>query len=302
MAEDPQTLIDEWVARPENTARTVLVTIFGDAIAPLTSGVWLAQLFQLTDVLGFSERLVRTSMTRLVSEGWLDNERVGRQSRYSLTEAARNETVEASRRIYHESTPVWSGTWAVAFIDGPSLDADVRDRIATHLGWHGFVALGRSVMASATVDAARARELCRTAAPDVVVPTGTFEFSDLAELVEDGFFDAALDLDATASAFRDLLAVHRRTAAAIERADGPRAFALRTMLVHDLRRVRLRSIDLPAALLPPDWPGTASFELAASLYPRLDSRSAPWLAGVLGLDDASAPRDRFDRATSARAG
>ncbi|MYL04319.1 MAG: hypothetical protein F4011_09090 [Acidimicrobiaceae bacterium] len=67
------------------SARSLLVTVLGDSVLPVTETLWLSGLFELAAPFGFSERLVRTSMFRLVSEGWVSNERVGRRSRYSLT-------------------------------------------------------------------------------------------------------------------------------------------------------------------------------------------------------------------------
>ena len=71
--------------QPDISARSVLVTVLGDSVLPVTKTVWLSSLFELARPFGFSERLVRTSMFRLAAEGWVSNERVGRRSRYSLT-------------------------------------------------------------------------------------------------------------------------------------------------------------------------------------------------------------------------
>ena len=48
--------------------------------------------------------------------------------------------------------------------------------------------------------------------------------------------------------------------------DPAQAFAVRTLLVHAYRRVRLRDPQLPAALLPPDWPGAAAYALCRAFY------------------------------------
>lgn len=113
--------VEAWVAEPQNTARSVIVTIFGDTIIPATSSVWLAQLFQLTDTFDFSARLVRSSLRRLVEAGWFTTERVGRESRYTLTPFAIEESEQAEKRIYRTPHPDWSGCWTVPlpqFSDG----------------------------------------------------------------------------------------------------------------------------------------------------------------------------------------
>src|ERR1700730_10864216 len=59
---------------------SLLVTIFGDAIAPRGGAVTLASLIDLAAPFGLNERLVRTSMARLAADGWLQNRRRGRLS------------------------------------------------------------------------------------------------------------------------------------------------------------------------------------------------------------------------------
>ncbi len=41
---------------------------------------------------------------------------------------------------------------------------------------------------------------------------------------------------------------------------------IRTLLIHEYRKIHLQDPLLPAPLLPPDWVGTAAFELCAALY------------------------------------
>ncbi len=51
------------------------------------------------------------------------------------------------------------------------------------------------------------------------------------------------------------------------------SFLVRTLLIHEYRRVLLRDPQLPAALLPLDWPGPAAFALCRDFY-RLTHRAA----------------------------
>lgn len=298
MSDRAETLVAEWVARPDHTARSVLVTIFGDTILPVATGIWLSQLFTLTDVFGFSDRLVRTSIYRLSNEGWLTSERSGRQSRYELTDQARAETDEASARIYQSVSSDWSGEWCLVFLDAPHLDPELRDRLKRHLGWHGFAPLGRGVVAAPGRAPDRARELCRSVAPSAHVPMGVLEFSELDAVVADGFFDTTFGLDDLAAAFAAFVDFHQRVDTSVETVveerDGATAFALRTMLIHDLRRIRLRSADVPVELLPTDWPGADADRLAASLYTTLGSTAAPWLSGVLEVEYPARIPGRFD--------
>src|SRR6266567_4018068 len=83
--------IDRWIrrepARAPLKAKSVVVTVWGDAIAPHGGAVWLSGLIRLLAPLGLNERLVRTSVYRLVQEGWLTARQDGRRSLYRLTAA-----------------------------------------------------------------------------------------------------------------------------------------------------------------------------------------------------------------------
>ena len=55
------------------------------------------------------------------------------------------------------------------------------------------------------------------------------------------------------------------------------------MLVHDLRRARLRDPDLPSALLPDDWIGHRAIELAARCHRSISDAAWSWIEQVTGL-------------------
>ena len=281
--------------QPDISARSVLVTLLGDSVLPVTKTLWLSSLFSLAQPFGFSERLVRTSMFRLVAEGWVVNERVGRRSRYSLTLLAVRESEDAGRRIYANDPVTWDGSWAFAVLDTPLMPAAERDRIARHLGWHGFVALGRGLMASPSATVEGLREFLRLVEPAGPVPVGRAELDDLDALVAQGFFAAAFRAADTEAAYRDFLARYepwRRHD--LDAADPLDAYALRTMLVHEFRRIRLRSPDMPQQLLPSDWIGDRAYDIAARLYRRLSPPAARALGEILEVDYPPTMPDRFE--------
>ncbi len=279
---------------PDISARSVLVTVLGDSVLPVTKTLWLSSLFELAVPFGFSERLVRTSMFRLVSEGWVSNERVGRRSRYSLTLLAVRESEDADRRIYTRIRSAWDGSWTIAVLGAAPITAPERDRIARHLRWHGFVALGRGLLASPSVTVPSLRELLRLVEPAATVPIGRAELDDLDRLVDGGFFADAFRTDDTEAAYREFLARYEpwlshdlASAAPLD------AYALRTMLVHEFRRIRLRAPDMPAALLPLNWVGDGAYGLAADLYRRLSPPAARALGEILEVDYPATMLRRF---------
>src|SRR5213592_2799443 len=85
----PDPVVARWVQRTlaadPPRAKSLIVTVWGDALAPHGGVVWLSRLIRLMASFGMSERLVRTSVFRLVRDGWLKGQTVGRRSRYRLT-------------------------------------------------------------------------------------------------------------------------------------------------------------------------------------------------------------------------
>ena len=55
--------------------------------------------------------------------------------------------------------------------------------------------------------------------------------------------------------------------------DPAQSFVVRTLLIHEYRRVLLRDPQLPVALHPLDWPGAAAYALCRDFY-RLTHRAA----------------------------
>ena len=56
------------------------------------------------------------------------------------------------------------------------------------------------------------------------------------------------------------------------------AFQIRTLLVHEYRKIHLRDPLLPTSLLPKDWIGTRAYALCARLYAKVFSRAEFHLA------------------------
>ena len=87
-------------------------------------------------------------------------------------------------------------------------------------------------------------------------------------------------LDRMAAAYTRFLVAFTpvRDALAAGRAvTGLDALAARVLLVHEFRRIVLRDPLLPAAILPPKWPGAEARALCADLYTRVLPASERWL-------------------------
>src|SRR5579862_9176854 len=113
---------------------SLLITLFGDAIAPRGGAVTLGSLIRLAAPFGLTERLVRTSVARLAREGWLTASRCGRHSEYRLSRAGARRFATATRRIYGAGPKRWHGQWTFVLL--PAALAAPRAR--RELRWLGF--------------------------------------------------------------------------------------------------------------------------------------------------------------------
>jgi phenylacetic acid degradation operon negative regulatory protein len=83
------------------------------------------------------------------------------------------------------------------------------------------------------------------------------------------------------------------------RLGGAQAFQLRTLLIHDWRRVVLRDPLLPGAMLPEGWPGLRALAVVAGVYPKILGASERWLDRHAVNEDGPLPpaapalEDRF---------
>ncbi len=92
------------------------------------------------------------------------------------------------------------------------------------------------------------------------------------------------DLKGVAAAYRGFVARFRavRACARRRRESGPeQCFVLRTLLIHEFRRVTLHDPQLPAELLPENWPEATAYALCAGLYRRVHAGAERYLAAAL---------------------
>ena len=244
---------------------SLLITVLGDSIAPRGGVVTLGSLIRLAEPLGLPQRLVRTSVGRLAQEGWLASNRQGRQSEYFLTAHGKNRFAEATRRIYREAPQTWDGNWTLLLL--PQGTSGRQKTIREEMSWLGFGQIRAGVLAhpSRSVEDTRMQLAELRMEKDVVLMRAKSEGAEADRaLIQAGWklAEIARGYQRFVNSFapvRDLLG---------SRASTPpeTAFVIRTLLIHEYRKIHLRDPLLPHSLLPEDWVGAQAYELCRSLY------------------------------------
>jgi phenylacetic acid degradation operon negative regulatory protein len=260
-------------------AGSLIVTVFGDSIMPRGGAVSLGSLIGLMAPFGLNERLVRTATARLAQEGWLDAQRAGKLSEYRLSVAGRLRFAEATTRIYSPPESAWSGRWTIVIL--PAVSASARKALREELIWRGFGELAANAFAHPEVDSCSPQwALLSRGLPS---PLTVFDAALAGD--DDPRRLAALgwDIDALGSHYRRFVQRFERIEAALAQsddADPGACFIVRTLLIHEYRRLHLRDPMLPARLLKPEWPGAQAAALCREIYSRVFGPSEAHLSQV----------------------
>ena len=236
--------------------------------------VWTAALLDALGALGVEERTARQAVWRSAERGLLESERIGRRTRWALSDPARRLLTEGSRRIYslHREPRPWDGRWLLLYVSVPESQRDLRHRMRTRLGWAGFASIGSGTWVSPWVDReVEAREvledlgLAAAARSFIALPGG---IGDVSEMVTStwplGEIGAAYD------AFLDRFGTAPPPDPAYD------AFVHQVRLVHEWRRFPFLDPDLPGELLPREWSGYRAAELFHRLHEQWRSPAWAW--------------------------
>ena len=142
MAAFVETLLDAFHERTPIRAGSLIVTVFGDAVVPRGGVLSLSSLHDIMRAFRISDTLVRTALSRLVSDGWFERWKVGRNSYYRLTGRGQEAFARATLRIYADPPQDWQGSFDLLLLDNGQDRAGLR----TELSGAGYGALGPDLL------------------------------------------------------------------------------------------------------------------------------------------------------------
>jgi phenylacetic acid degradation operon negative regulatory protein len=219
---------------------SVVVTIFGDAVVDRGGVVASSTLATLVSEMGVKPEAFRVAMSRLTKDGWIERTKKGRLSYYQLSQKGSVIFGQATQRIYAKSPGPKEG-WRLVVM--PSAVEDAPSDAIT-LG-------GRTYLTRAKEDVA-----------DGLVMSG------LIEAIPDWAKDR-IGPKEIRDKYRDLYVVLSEIS--VQGSTPLEAAVLRSLIVHQWRRLVLRHADLPLSFFPTDWQGevcrTIVHQLLADLAP-----------------------------------
>lgn len=249
--------IQRHIARLHGNGRlrvwSLIITFFGDAVALRGGRVPLSTLQDAMGLLNIEPGAVRTALSRLAGEGWVEREREGRLSFYKLTAQGQAAFEEPTKRIYAGEARDWDGEWTVAI--------ETQDT-SNRLSEHGFVALG-------------GKAWLRVGGNKDGLPDDLLVISGKGSDLPDPLL-SLWKLDDHAAHYTTFVSNWQSFDVPENLSPGD-AMAARTLLLHDWRRIVLRDPGLPDGLLPTDWIGHKARKLVGQTYHDLLHGSENWL-------------------------
>jgi phenylacetic acid degradation operon negative regulatory protein len=243
-------------------ARSALFDLYGDHLLSRGEQAPVAALVRLLAPLRISAPAVRTAVSRMARQGWLEPVRLPDGAGYRLTPRAVRRLRQASERVYRRDAPPWDGRWHVVVLDRIA-ERPRRERLRSALGYLGYACLDGSTWISpypsVELEALLAAERVRAE-----------RFAARYDGDARGLAARAWDIDGLAHAYQQWMAMagDLLPAPGGEESD-EQVFAARSVLVHEWRKFLFIDPGLPRELLPAQWPGAEAAELFHAQAQRL---------------------------------
>lgn len=248
-------------------ARSALFDLYGDYLRTRGGRAPVAALVKLLSPLGIAPPAVRTAVSRMVRQGWLEPLRLSTGPGYQITPKAARRLDAAASRIYRTVKIGWDGRFDLIVLHAPATRRE-RQRLGVNLAYLGYGALDEQ-----TWVATRPGEDVDGLLAEAGV--GYERFSAVHAAGTPGAMAVvrrAWDLTEIGAAYERFVAEQRRKLSSVTtRSADEDAYAARFQLVHAWRSFLFRDPQLPPALLPERWPGTS----AAAFFDRHAARLRP---------------------------
>ena len=266
---------------PEGLPRTrqgsptsLLLTLFGDYWFERPEPLPSAAIVGLLGDFGVSEAAARAALSRMVKHRLLLPSRSGRNTGYRLT--ARTVTVLgdglARMTAFGGESGDWNGLWHIVVVDDARLSRSLRDAVRARMEWLGFARLVDGMWLSPWDRLSAALDELRSLGVEDVT-TLTARGADAAP----GRIrpEQAWDLVGLAAEYRAFIAEAVRLWDALDAGSiqPEEALVHRTQLTDEWLALANSDPDLPAELLPSEWPRAQAREIFVETHEALGARA-----------------------------
>lgn len=259
---------------------SIVMTIFGDMVHPRQEPISVQELLTLTGHVGIGESALRTALSRLATEGWVERKKQGRLAFYTLGKSGQNTFLAASERIYNHSYLSSSPDWYLVAYNGnaPAFNERIPTGFTLTPQWRLINAEDRININNADVLLFKTgpTQLPTWANEHLIPDSLTQHYTELLTNLEPLYNDCH-----TISSMSPLTAM-----------------ATRYLLIHAWRRLVLRHPLIPQELLPDDWPGAICHTMLSTVYPKLVLQAEPWWNETTSTEGKLTLEQRFKIAIS----
>ncbi len=268
MASSPSN-VQQLLKKIDPRAGPLIITVFGDTIKPRGEKIWLGDLINLLAPFNLSERLVRTGVYRLSQEQWLVSSQIGRRSYYEITPDGLTTFAHASSRIYALAPRPWDGKWLLVQAH-PDTSAEQRKSIRQLLTWRGFGQLSPTLLIKPGVSPKATSDLLRTANLSKYVSVFTADLDETSDPIT--IAKSSWALKEFSHSYLSLLDDFSLVDENFYKTNQD-AFVVRSLLIHQYRRILLKDPQLPDEMLPTDYAGSLARQRVADLYKILSPKA-----------------------------
>jgi phenylacetic acid degradation operon negative regulatory protein len=265
-------------AAGSESARGLLFTVLGEFVLPNGGTAWTSALIDVLAQLAVEEKAARQALMRTAAHGWLSAERVGRRTRWRLTDNAERLLTEGAERIYGftGTAPRWDGRWLLVMARVPETDRPARHLLRTRLAWAGFGSPTPGLWISTHSD--RVDEVQRVfETAGVLGDARIFRAEHVGGGEPAAMVDQAWDLAAIEQSYRDFLDE-------FDSANPTDPLTRQLELVHAWRRFPWIDPALPRELLPARWSGKPAGQLFARRHARWSTEATARWRELNGLN------------------
>jgi len=274
------------------SCKSFIVTVFGDIVSPHGGWIWLGSLIDSLKPLGFSERLIRTSVFRLVKEDWLQAQKNGRKSYYAFTDTANKHYTKAARRIYAGTTQHSDGSWLIVM---PVFVEELKlTELKKQLRWLGFSALSTGAFAHPSIDQDSLKETIKELnLSDSVIIFSSRTFDEASNGVLRKLVDEKWSIQELQQSYKKLIESYQSIYKLIESKNEcsyQQSYLLRSLLIHEYRRILLKDHELSENMLPENWSGLEANKLVKAFYAVLAKSSNHYIVSQLETFEGNLPK------------